>query len=464
MRGSVDCQSGPARLIVGDVATAETSAAPAESGAAVVLETRRGARRIEVAIRYQAVQELREMLTRPEPVMGGLLRGRWTGDAIVLEHAAAAAAGDAIGVFRAQPGGWTALTPADRKKLKAAGLERGVLLVVRTLAQRPWSATLFAVEEEGAGVEGPLAELPWDEYLLRNGWLMDLAPPAPPQPHPALAARPGRWRGWTAGAALLLLAGAGGAASYRWLPAVWNQAPAEATAEPPAAAPAVPGLALKVARVAQDLDVSWNRGSEAVRQARAATLTVRSGAATRVIEMRPEQLREGRVLFRPLAGVDTDVRLEVLDAGGRAEAEAVAVLGFDTAPAVTLPAQAPRAPAAAAPANGARKPAPRLPEAPAPAADRGEAVPIRRATPDLTPEVMNEMRAAGGKVTVSVLVSIDAAGTVNNAKVVASSGEPNPSGPYIRLASLNAARQWRFRPATADGKNVASQMTLLFSF
>jgi TonB family protein len=82
----------------------------------------------------------------------------------------------------------------------------------------------------------------------------------------------------------------------------------------------------------------------------------------------------------------------------------------------------------------------------------------------LTNEVIHEMRTAKGKVTVSVLVSIDAAGKVDDAKVVGSTGEPSPSGPYIRLASLTAARQWRFRPATVDGRAVTSQMTLLFTF
>jgi outer membrane biosynthesis protein TonB len=91
-------------------------------------------------------------------------------------------------------------------------------------------------------------------------------------------------------------------------------------------------------------------------------------------------------------------------------------------------------------------------------------VAIRRATPDLSRDVQNEMRVAQGKVSVSVLASIDSAGTVQSVKVVSSTGEPSPSGPYIRLAALNAARQWKFRPATAGGKPVPSQTTLVFNF
>jgi TonB family protein len=74
------------------------------------------------------------------------------------------------------------------------------------------------------------------------------------------------------------------------------------------------------------------------------------------------------------------------------------------------------------------------------------------------------MRAADGKVTVSVLMSIDATGKVNDAKVVASTGEPTATSPHLRLAALSAARQWRFRPAVADGKPVPSQVTVLFTF
>jgi TonB family protein len=287
-------------------------------------------------------------------------------------------------------------------------------------------------------------------------------------------------------AAFLAFVAAGGAAAYRWLPGVGSTPPAEAPAEPETS----PVLALKVVRQAQDLEVSWDHRSEPVRQANAGTLTIRSGPATRVIEMQPAQLREGRVVFRPLTGVDTDVRLEVLESGGRSVAESARVLGLDTATAVPLPAApltgaaARAAPALSSTPPGAvrkrairqsddrgdsRKDTPttagvRQPGAVPPAPGRNDAVPIRRATPELTSDVVREMRAARNKVTVSVLMSIDATGEVDDAKVVASSGEPSPSGPYLRLASLAAARQWRFRPATADGKTVPSQMTVLFTF
>lgn len=466
------------------MATAETSPAPAVGdGASIVLETHRGSRKIPITLHFAAVREARDLAGRPDAETYSLLRGKWNDEGIVLEHAAAGpAADDAVGIFRVQPGGWTSLTIADRKKLKATGLTRGVVLVVRTLAQRPWSATLFTVEPDTAGGEAPLAEFPWDEYMLQNGWLVELAPPnAPPAQQQLVTRRKRSWR-WAAAFTLLALAVAGGAAAYRWLPPSWSQPAVDIAAEPAPSTPSA-SLALKVVRQAQDLEVSWDGDSEPVRQATSGTLTIRSGPATRVIELPSEQLHEARIVFHPLAGVDTVVRLEVLESGGKSLAESVQLLGFDTAPAVTLPVPSARAtePADSVAAGALRKTAPeqsaeRKPTpataglrkpgaiAPAPLDGRNDPVPVRRVTPDLTGDVIREIRAARGKVTVSVLVSIDNAGKVDDAKVVASTGEPSPSGPYIRLASLSAARQWRFRPATVNGNTVASQMTLLFTF
>jgi TonB family protein len=455
-----------------------TSQAPATKSGSIILETHRGAHKIPVALHYGAVRELRELATQPDAEISGLLRGRWNGEGLALEHATSATSvPDAIGIFRLQPGGWTALTLADRKKLKATGLARGVVLVVRTLAQRPWSATLFTVEPNIVGGDAPLAEFPWDEYLLQNGWLVDLAPP---DPHLArlIPGRPRRSRYLRAGAALLLSAAAGGAFAYRWLPTVRSQAAAEASVE------ASSGLGLKVVHQAQDLEVLWDRRSEAVRLASAGTLTIRRGPSTRVIEMGPDQLREGLVVVQSLAGVDTDVRLEVIERGGKSAAESAQVLGLDATPPVPLPsppapparptssarvtpAEIPRKTAPEKASAGKDAPAPhgqRKPNAIAPTPGRDGAVPVRRPTPELTSDLIREMQAAQGKVMVSVLISIDAAGKVDDAKVLASFGEPEGGGPNIRLASLAAARQWRFRPATANGKAVPSTITVLFTF
>jgi TonB family protein len=96
--------------------------------------------------------------------------------------------------------------------------------------------------------------------------------------------------------------------------------------------------------------------------------------------------------------------------------------------------------------------------------DRTEPQPLRRVSPVLSREVLDERRNAKGDVTISVLVKIDGAGSVESAKVVSSAGESGSSGTHLRLAALNAAKQWKFHPATAGGKPIPSDLTLAFTF
>jgi hypothetical protein len=278
-----------------------------------------------------------------------------------------------------------------------------------------------------------------------------------------------------AGTGVVLLTGA---LLWRWMPAnvlpVGGGAPERVAVDMPAAASASP-LGLKVARTANDLELSWNRMSDAIRYASTGTLTIRNGAVLRTIDVTPEQLHEGRVVYHPISGVDVNVRMEVMTSDGRREAESVEFLGFDTVPPTTPPETRPAPPSRSAPPQRSRpRPIPlqnadRIEKSTpnvrrAASGPQTEPVPIRRANPDLSRDVRSEMQAAKGKVSVSVLASIDSAGTVQSVKVVSSTGEPSPSGPYIRLAALNAARQWRFRPATAGGRAIPSQTTLVFNF
>lgn len=81
------------------------------------------------------------------------------------------------------------------------------------------------------------------------------------------------------------------------------------------------------------------------------------------------------------------------------------------------------------------------------------AVAIKKVQPSFPPE--SHGSAVSG--TVMVLVAIDSAGSVISAKAI--------DGPYIyRRVSEEAARKWKFRPATRDGRNVESQQTLQFRF
>jgi TonB family protein len=81
------------------------------------------------------------------------------------------------------------------------------------------------------------------------------------------------------------------------------------------------------------------------------------------------------------------------------------------------------------------------------------AVAIQKVQPLFPPEA----RGSPISGTVSVMVSIDDAGSVVSARAI--------DGPYMfRRASEEAARKWKFRPATRDGRNVESQQTIQFKF
>jgi len=78
---------------------------------------------------------------------------------------------------------------------------------------------------------------------------------------------------------------------------------------------------------------------------------------------------------------------------------------------------------------------------------------IQKAEPSFPPEA----RKTTVSGTVSVLVVIDSSGSVISAKAL--------DGPYIfRRVSEEAARKWKFRPATSDGRSVESQQTIAFKF
>jgi hypothetical protein len=429
----------------------------------IVLDAERANRNVSITIHYDAIQELRACLTDGNNSASGILLGRDAEEAIVIEHAAAVSSSQPVGLFRTQPAGWPAITQPDLERIRATlppSAAGALFLIVRTLAQRPWSASLFAVHPElPSGAQAPLLEFPFDEYLLRNGWLTDLAPPAVLQPHILPRPRIARRSSVIAIAAGVALIGAG-AVMYRsgWLP--WRGAAADAAAigEVPPASP----LALNVIRTLDELTITWNRDSQVVRAALAGTLTIRNGPVSRVVRVTSEQLREGRILYHPLSGVDSEFRLELAMPDGRTEAESLQVVGFDTVPSFTLPMPASLPEPARQVAESAdTRSAARSLESRKTSVDPS---PVKRVNPTLSRDVLKELRNAAGKVSVSVQVAINATGAVETAKIVSATGEPKSGGTSIRLASLNAARQWRFRPAMAGGKAVPADLTLVFDF
>jgi hypothetical protein len=448
------------------VATAQQPV-PADGEGSILLEARRGHLVVAITLRYALIRELRALVKSPEEGATGPLFGRYMSDFATIERCAPGSRlQPPIGLFRTQAGGSPALTKTDCKQIQGAipATAPGALfLIVRTLADRPWSATLFTLDpRQPSTAEAPLLEFPFDEDLLRNGWQADLTPPPATQPQLAASPRPRAAARWIAFAAAAALIG-GGAAAYRFRSGLpeWNVGPEASTRTVSAAV----AIGLNAARGVDDLEVSWNRGAQPVRNAIGGTLTIRNGPVNRTVPLSGQQLREGRILYHLLAGADADFRLELTMPGGKTAAESLQVLAFDNSRPLTVAAATPQRVNAARPAapNAARRQAADR-RKPAVSAAPSEPVPIRRANPVLTPQVLEEAQSAESNVKISVLVRIDAAGKVDTAKVVSSTGEPSYSRSYMRLASLNAARQWKFRPATAAGKPIPSESTLIFSF
>jgi protein TonB len=85
--------------------------------------------------------------------------------------------------------------------------------------------------------------------------------------------------------------------------------------------------------------------------------------------------------------------------------------------------------------------------------DFAEAVPTYKARPEY-PAAARSSKTLG---TVSVNVTIDQMGNVVSAKAT--------DGPVVlRQSAENAARRWRFRPATRDGKPVSTMQIIRFNF
>jgi periplasmic protein TonB len=313
----------------------------------MVLDVRRAGRLTPFTIHFAAIREAREFISSVPGANSGMLFGTYSAEAIVIEHAAASPGPQTpVGFFRVQPGGWPALSETDLHKMKVLMPSGGLIVVLRTLTQRPWPATVYALDAlqldgHGPAIE-PIAEFPFDEYLLRNGWLSDLAEPLPePRTHSTLLGN----RRLLTGLAVAGLVAVGAVGAYLWVPSPGRSPVTSRSASLlPDRPDPLPGnsdvapLGLKLAPNSTNLELSWNRRADAIRSAAVGTVTLRNGPATRVLFLTSEQLREGRILFQPLTGADIDARLEVTSSTGRTEAESVQlVVGFNSTDPVKPP-------------------------------------------------------------------------------------------------------------------------------
>jgi len=81
---------------------------------------------------------------------------------------------------------------------------------------------------------------------------------------------------------------------------------------------------------------------------------------------------------------------------------------------------------------------------------------VQRVMPRVSPGARNTIT---GKIRVVVKVDVDTAGNVTEARLQS----PGPSRYFARLA-LEAARGWKFKPATANGRAVASEWVVRFGY
>jgi hypothetical protein len=240
-----------------------------------------------------------------------------------------------------------------------------------------------------------------------------------------LTRRRGWGRRWPWFAALVLGA-AGGAILLRQ--AVEHRAPApESAAAPPAA---VLPLGLFVDPTAASWSISWSPSAAAALGARGVQLFIRDGGDDQNrIELSPEDLRSGTYRYQA-KGQDVTFRLEATDAAGRISAESFRVLKTAEKPAT------PAAAAASTPPKAIEKVAPVVPAS-------------------VRPRIR-------GKIPIDVRVQVDAAGRVVAALPVTKAHSGLET--FLAGRAVAAAKQWKFKPARADGKAVAGSEILQFTF
>jgi len=309
-------------------------------------------RQVPVRIEYAAIRELhRQLAGEGESV--GLLLGTSTAAAISVQRCevlavSPGASGDPklllgafrqsiearsqthpadahqlLGCFRTQVAGWPGMKETDLGMVKRAspGTD-SFFILIRTTSHRPWLAALYALDAKTTttSVE-PALEFPFDEYLLRQGYLTDLVE----APDPVEVQEPpkkSKNNPWIIGGVIAAVLLAGSAAAYKWK----SSRSAEETDVAAKSAPK-PALNLKVNRSGKDFEVSWDRLSAAVQQAAGGMLTITDGALTRPVALNGSQLREGRILYTPLFE-ELSFRLEVMTPDSGTAAESVQVLAW----------------------------------------------------------------------------------------------------------------------------------------
>lgn len=292
---------------------------------------------------------------------------------------------------------------------------------------------------------------------------------------------------------------------------------------PGSAPPAVASVALglTVERSGSSLMLSWDTTSPAIRSASKGALLIQTGSEHEHVELSAEQLRSGTYLYKP-TGDHLSIRLQVTGPGNVIEDDsmtvflpkqsdqrpvviphqshssgAVAPAGSTASPASTAEPQAESRkrlefpPSASASTSSGKTAPPRLDEPPPIVANPG-ATPVNSAlfnrpvaipqpgaadskssgnnatptpqapvaiyqeVPRFPPELKSTLVRS---VTVEVAVTINSSGRVTKADVL-----PGNAHVLLQRSAVEAARNWKFRPAAINGVPVPSDMVLKFNF
>lgn len=292
---------------------------------------------------------------------------------------------------------------------------------------------------------------------------------AMPRPQPQPPPKRSPWSTLVAGALVTLLLIIAGAAGVLFWPTIRTHLQATGTQ-----APAPAGMDLKA--VPGDdgrLQVTWNRDAPGVQQALSGTLFIKDGRFSPKLSLTPDQLRSGKLLYAPKTA-RVRFRLSLDLDGSRTLTESVLVSNAKSRPRAHASARRPAAeaqlssdqpsddpdpaeplPAAAQPDDPVIASLPSAPASPRPNHTSGVYTP-----PQVVQEMMPATRPAGRFAKIAVQVSVDKLGRVVSARAehgaVASDA--------LSAIAVSAARQWRFQPATLNGKPVPAEYTIVFIF
>jgi TonB family protein len=249
------------------------------------------------------------------------------------------------------------------------------------------------------------------------------------------------------------------------------------------AKPADAGIGLKAERNTDNqIALTWNYNDPQIANATKAILFVKDGRRSSKLALDNAQLRSGKLLYSPRSRT-VQFRLQ-LDAGpGRTIEESLefSPRGRNTLTAVGLISHRNRGasisdlpvgttvvtvPVAVGETANGRPGSPSTSQPALVDPPWSQSTPSEFGSKDayvaprVAQEVMPQSAPQGHFAKISVQVSVDPTGQVTNARLSDAGDNTSP----LATPALSAAREWRFLPATLNGKPVSSEYKIVFSF